>query len=164
MLERALFLTAFGATIGAGLVAGVFFAFSSFIMAAFARVPAEIGLTSMNMINVTVITPSFMLALFGTGLLCLILVVGGYAVWGGADGLLLMAASAIYLIGALGVTMAFNVPLNDALAAMRPDMPQAAGLWARFLQEWTMWNHVRTVASLVSAIMFMAFFVRRAVA
>jgi uncharacterized membrane protein len=121
-------------------------------------------MTSMNMINVTVITPSFMLALFGTGLLCLILVFGGYAVWGGADGLLLMSAGAIYLTGTLGVTMAFNVPLNDALAAMRPDTSQAAALWTRFLQEWTFWNHVRTTASLVSAVMFMAFFLRRAAA
>jgi uncharacterized membrane protein len=58
-------------TLGAGLVAGAFFAFSSFIMAALGRVPAPEGIRVMQQINVTVINPLFMTALFGTGVLCL---------------------------------------------------------------------------------------------
>jgi uncharacterized membrane protein len=65
-----------------------------------------------------------------------------------------MLAILIYLIGCIGVTMTLNVPLNDALAAVQPATPEAATLWARYLRDWTFWNHVRTVAPLVSAALF----------
>ena len=45
------------------------------------------------------------------------------------------------------VTMVFNVPLNDALAAADTSSPEAASLWARYLKDWTFWNHVRMAAS-----------------
>ena len=57
--------------IGAGLMAGTFFAFSTFIMAALARVPAAEGIRSMQAINITVINPFFMLAFMGTALISL---------------------------------------------------------------------------------------------
>ena len=51
--------------------------------------------------------------------------------------------------------MTGNVPLNNALAAATPATPQAACLWTRYLREWTRWNTVRTLASAMSAILFM---------
>src|SRR3546814_1615199 len=62
----------FAAAFGAALVGGVFFGFSNFVMAGLGRMPSEQGVAAMNSINVTVINPGFMTALFGTGLLCLI--------------------------------------------------------------------------------------------
>jgi uncharacterized membrane protein len=50
--------------------------------------------------------------------------------------------------------MVCNVPLNDQLAAAAP--AHDVGLWARYLETWTFWNHVRTVASIASAILFTA--------
>jgi uncharacterized membrane protein len=52
------------------------------------------------------------------------------------------------------VTMIFNVPLNNALAAVDPSSPEAAPVWARFLKEWTFWNHVRTLACTAATIMY----------
>jgi uncharacterized membrane protein len=49
--------------------------------------------------------------------------------------------------------MIFNVPLNDALAAASHE---TASLWARYLTDWTLWNHVRTVSSTAACALFIA--------
>jgi uncharacterized membrane protein len=53
------------------------------------------------------------------------------------------------------VTVLFNMPLNDALAAADRGSTAGAGLWTRYLAEWTAWNHVRTAAPLAAAAAFM---------
>jgi uncharacterized membrane protein len=155
MISQAIFVIAFAGAIGCGLVAGIFFAFSSFVMAALGRIPSEQGIAAMQSINVVVINRSFMLAFFGTGLVCLALAAGSYLWWDGASGKLILAGALIYLIGCIGVTMLCNVPLNNALAAAQPAAPEAASLWARYLDKWTTWNTVRTVASTASMILLM---------
>jgi len=154
MLERIFYLATFAAAVGSGLIAGVFFAFSSFVMPALARIPAASGIAVMQSINITVINFSFMLAFMGTGVLCLGLVAGSWIWWADWSGKLVLIASLIYLIACFGSTMVFNVPLNDALAAVQPDSAEAAQLWQRYLTEWTNWNHVRTVAPALSMILF----------
>ena len=156
MLERILFILTFAAAIGSGLVAGIFFAFSSFVMAALGRILPEQGIAAMQSINVTVLNPGFLIAFLGTGAVCVALAAGSYVWWGEASGKLILAASLIYLTGCIGVTMVCNVPLNDALAAVRPNTPEAEAVWSNYLTLWTGWNHLRTVAPLLSAILFMA--------
>ena len=56
--------------VGAGVVAGVFFAFSTFVMQGLRRVPASIGVAAMQGINLAAPTPLFMAALLGTGVGC----------------------------------------------------------------------------------------------
>jgi uncharacterized membrane protein len=160
MLDRSLFTLPFAAAIGSLLVAGVFFAFSSFVMA-LGRILPDQGVAAMNSIDVTVINPGFMTALFGTGLACLPLALGPLFGWRQPGQPLILIASLIYIIGSLGVTMVCNVPLNDALAAAEPNTPQATALWTRYLSEWVLWNHVRTIASLASGIMFVAALIQR---
>ena len=52
------------------------------------------------------------------------------------------------------VTMLFNVPLNNALQTVDAASADAATTWARYLREWTIWNHVRTVASTAACASF----------
>lgn len=52
--------------LGCGLNAGVFFAFSSFVMKALARLQPAQGIAAMQSINLVAVTPAFMAALFGT--------------------------------------------------------------------------------------------------
>jgi uncharacterized membrane protein len=101
-----------------------------------------------------VITPTFMTALFGTGLLCLVLIAGAIMSWGRASSYWLLAGAVIYLIGNPIVTMAFNVPLNDALAAVDPASANGAAVWTNYLSEWVMWNHVRTITAIVAMACF----------
>lgn len=162
MADNLLTGLSFGAAGGAALVGGVFFGFSSFIMAGLGRLAPEQGASAMNSINVTVINPGFMTALFGTGLLCLIAAAMALGSLGSLDGKLILAAALLYVIGCDGVTMALNVPLNNALARAPVGTPEGAALWARYLTDWTFWNSVRTAASFAAAILFVAAGVCRA--
>jgi len=132
------------AAIGCGLVGGVFFAFSTFVMQGLGKVPAAKGAAAMQGINVAAPTPLFMTALFGTAAVCIAAMIAD----GGAQ---VIAGGIVYLAGVIGVTAAFNVPRNNALAAVDADSPEAAGLWQRYLREWTAWNHVRTLSGIAAA-------------
>ncbi len=102
--------------LGCGLVAGVFFAFSTFVMNALARLQAKEGIAAMQSINITAINPLFMVALFGTAAACIFLAVSSLLNWQQPGAAYLLVGSLLYLVGTVLVTIAFNVPLNDALA------------------------------------------------
>ena len=131
MLDRTIFALTFVAAIGSGVGGGIFYAFSSFVMAALGRLPSAQGAAAMNAINVTVINPTFMMAFMGTTLVCLVLAGGSLFWWGRTGATLNLAASLIFIVGCFGVTMVCNVPLNDQLAAVAP--AQEAALWSRYL-------------------------------
>jgi uncharacterized membrane protein len=139
------------AALGCGLIAGVFFAFSTFVMKALAQQPTAQGIAAMQSINITVINPWFMTAFLGTSVACLMLIVFSLLKWQQPNAAYLVIGSLLYLIGTFGVTIAFNVPLNDALAIAKPDNLEGANLWAKYLTNWTFWNHVRTIAALAAA-------------
>lgn len=141
---------------GSGVVAGVFFAFSTFVMPALARLPAEQGIAAMQAINVTVINRWFMGVMFGTAAASLLLVIAPLLGWGGPGTRLRLAGGLLYLLGTVVVTAAFNVPRNDALAAVSVGTADAAALWSRFLVEWTRWNHVRTVTGIAATALLIA--------
>jgi uncharacterized membrane protein len=149
-MSDALLLLTLVTALGAGLVAGAFFAFSTFVMAALGTVPAQEGIRAMQQINITVINPWFMTALFGTAAAGVAVIVAALLDWDGAYGPYLVAAGVLYAIGCIGVTMAFNVPRNNVLADLEPASPEAAVTWRRYLVEWTAWNSVRTVVSLAT--------------
>lgn len=141
------------AAIGCALTSGVFFAFSSFVMPALRRLPAHQGVTAMQAINVTAVTPAFMVALFGTAALCVATVIAGIRSWGDPADTLLVVGGAVFLIGTIATTIIVNVPRNDRLAALVPGAPASAAYWATFLREWTAANHVRTAAGFVAAVL-----------
>jgi uncharacterized membrane protein len=153
MIEGLLVLT-FLAALGSGLIAGVFFAFSAFVMTALGRLPPDQGLLAMQSINVAVINPWFFTAFFGTAALCVVLATAALFRWSEPGAILLVTGSLLYLVGTILVTMFFNVPLNDALAAAEPESAQARGLWTRYVAEWTAWNHLRTAASFAATAAF----------
>ena len=142
------------AAIGSGLIAGIFFAFSTFIMAAFARIPPEQGIAAMNSINIAIVRSPFMLLFIPVAILCIAIAVIAFMDWRGSASLWMIGGSATYLLGSFISTIVFNVPMNDALANASGSGSEAVSLWNRYLTDWTWWNHVRTIASLASAIAF----------
>ncbi len=136
--------------LGCGLIAGVFFAFSTFVMKALAQQPPAQGITTMQSINITVINPWFMTAFLGTATTCLFLAIASLLKWYQPGAVYLLVGSLIYLIGTFLVTMVGNVPLNEALAIADPNSTDGAKLWATYLINWTLWNHVRTVAAILA--------------
>lgn len=140
----------FLAMLGCGLMSGFFFAFSAGVMRALGRLEPEAGIAAMQAINVAVLNRLFLPAFFGTGLLCLAVAVLSLADWPAPGGVARLAGSLAYLVGTFLVTVAFNVPRNDALAAVDAASPAAAGAWSSYLGAWTVWNHVRTAAALAA--------------
>jgi uncharacterized membrane protein len=142
------------AALGCGLIAGVFFAFSTFVMTALARLPPAQGIAAMQSINITVINLWFMAAFLGTAAACFLLAVSSLLKWQQPGAAYLLFGSLLYLVGTVGVTVFCNVPLNEALAAVNPSSPESASQWASYLANWTVWNHVRTAAALAAAAAF----------
>jgi uncharacterized membrane protein len=147
--------TTFAGVLGAGIVGGVFYAFSSFVMPGLQRLPAAQGIAAMNEINVTAEHPAFMVAFMGTTVLCLYLGVRGVVDWGDRRATLLVAGSALYLVGAFLLTVAHNVPLNNELAGVAPHAADAATRWHEYLDQWNWANHVRGAASVGAAAAYM---------
>jgi uncharacterized membrane protein len=137
--------------LGAGLVGGVFFAFSSFVMKALAQLPGGQGVAAMQRINVVVLNPAFLALFIGTALVAGICGAGAVFTWGSMRSSLLMAAAVLYVVGCFGVTVVFNVPRNERLARLEPDTAEASAYWPVYLREWVFWNHVRTAASAAAA-------------
>ena len=142
--------------VGCSVIAGVFFTFSGFVMPALGRLPAPQGIAAMQAINVTAVTPPLMIALFGTAAVCLTIAVDAVRSWGTPGAALRLLAALLYLIGAVGVTIACNVPRNNTLAALDPRAAQAASSWATYLRECTVWNTVRAAAALLAAATLLA--------
>jgi uncharacterized membrane protein len=151
MMDGLLFALTFLSALGCGLMAGLFFAFSAAVMAALARVPPAHGIAAMQAINAAILNPLFLTVFFGTAVLSALAVLSSLWAWGEPGVLWRLLGGALYLAGGLLVTMACNVPLNQALAALPPDGVGSAERWTEYLAKWTAWNHVRTVACLAAA-------------
>ena len=141
-------------TLGCALVAGVFFAFSNFVMGALARLPDAQGAAAMRSINVAVLNRGFLGLFLGTGAGCAALAAAALVARAQPGAAALAAGSALYLAGCLGVTLACNVPRNERLARTEPGSPAEARAWREDLRGWRGWNHVRTAASLAAALSF----------
>ena len=150
MYDTIVTLSLFIAALGAGLMAGVYFAFSGFIMRSFDELPGARAADAMNAINEVILRSWFMPLFFASTLLYAALAVVALIDSGLAGRWLILAAGLIYVIGMFLCTAARNVPLNNRLAATAGDARAAAETWAHYRQHWTRWNHLRSVCSLAA--------------
>lgn len=134
--------------IGCGLIAGLYFAFSTFILQAFDRLGPERAAEAMNAINLRIQRSLFMPLFLGTSLTGLALAVIGVVHLGEPGGAAMLAGGATYVLGMFVVTMVFNVPLNSALVA------RGGEAWPLYLRRWLLWNHVRMLASTIASALF----------
>jgi uncharacterized membrane protein len=123
------------ATLGCGLMAGVFFAFSSFVMKALARIPQGEGIAAMQSINVAVISFWFMLVFLGTAAACAFLAVVSFLRLEESASVYRLAGGLLYLVGTVLVTLVFNVPRNNALAKLSRADPKGSALWPQYLSK-----------------------------
>ena len=140
------------AIIAYALVGGVFLAFSDFIMRSLAHTGGVGGVDAMQVINREVFRWVFMALFIGLVPLSLMISVYGGIFIGDGPGRVIMLAGLIYFIGCFGVTVCFNVPMNEALAGMDLTADATRDYWTgTYLPRWTFWNTVRTIASSASA-------------
>lgn len=150
-MSRASQVAVLATALGCGLSGGALFAFSAFVMPALKRLPPAQGIAAMQSINKLAVTPVFMTTLFGTALGCVGLGIWAVRSWGDRPAAWVLAGGALYLVGTIAVTIAANVPLNNALALVDPETREAAGQWSGYVGDWTAWNHVRVVAAIGAA-------------
>jgi len=160
MIDGALLVLVIIAALGAALNGGIFFAFSTFVMSALRQLPPGQGLSTMQGINVTAVTPPFMSVLFGTALIGVVASIWTLTDWQGAASLLVLVGTFVYLGGVIGMTARFNVPRNNALAVVDPAEADAGERWHAYNRSWTVDNYVRTVACLAAAVLLMLATVR----
>lgn len=145
LLEAALW----AAVLSTGLMAGMYCAFSVFIMAAFKTIPDTSAVIAMNAINKVIVKSAFIPVFFGSSLLAIALVF--LALDDERAGLILFAGG-VYILGMLLCTVLFNVPLNNRLLGASFD--NQAAVWRNYVIQWTRWNHVRSISSLLAFVLY----------
>ena len=144
------------ALLGSALIGGVFFAFSSFVMKALARVPSAEGIAAMQSINVVVLNPSFLGTFMGTTFIAVVVAALAIKEWSTPSAPFFLAGALLYLAGTFLVTGLGNVPLNNRLAAVSATDTEAVPVWAHYLERWTTLNTLRTVAAVAATAAFLA--------
>lgn len=134
--------------LGAGVMTGVYFTFSAFVIKALGDAGPVQAVNAMNHINRVILRSAFMPLFFGSTGFAVLLAVAGVALWSTPAGPWMFAAGVLYCLGMFGCTALFNVPLNNELQSVPGASPaQAEEAWTRYARMWTRWNHVRTLAS-----------------
>lgn len=142
------------ALIGCALIGGIFFAFSSFIMKALARLPFSQGMLAMQSINVVVLNPLFLTLFMGTALTSLLVSIIAIMGWGTPSAPYFIIGALLYIVGTFMVTGMGNVPLNNQLASIAATDPFASETWQHYLDRWTQLNTLRTVCAIAATVMF----------
>ncbi|WP_017624607.1 anthrone oxygenase family protein [Nocardiopsis chromatogenes] len=141
---------AVAALLATGVYAGLFFAFTVGVMPGLRGVGAQVFVGAMQSINRAIVNPVFLVVFLGAPVLALVTAVSAT----GAGGVAAVAAWAAFALVAavFVVTVALNIPLNDALEAAGPvEGTEAEAARRAFEAPWVRWNAVRTVLSAAGA-------------
>lgn len=138
-----------------GLTAGLLFAYSVSVIPGLARVSDLEYIHAMQSINREIQNPVFFLCFFGAFIALIISVFQYYPEPGIPFGLLL-GAVIFYGIGVLGVTMFFNVPLNnmlDQFRALENGGSEIGQIRQLYESRWNFWHYIRTLSSIIAFVM-----------
>lgn len=154
MTYSVIFWLALGLAVSAGLIAGVFATFSDFVMRGLHASAAAGGIESMQMINRVIYRSLFMVLFIGLALVSVGIVFYGLIFGFGSATVPLVLGGLVYVIGVFLVTGFFNVPMNNKLDGLDPNSTVAAHYWDQYVRNWVRWNHVRSIASTMTAALF----------
>jgi uncharacterized membrane protein len=152
MSDNARFWLTLPLALSVGMIAGTFLAFSTFVMASLARVPAHAGIVAMQSINVVIVRTPFIVLFLASAVVSVVLLTASLWSSMGAPAAFRLAGCVLYLLGNIGTTAFCNVPLNNRLAELDPDGPNSANVWLAYVSRWTAWNHVRTISGVFAAL------------
>lgn len=149
-MTTAAFATGFLALIATATVAGLLFGYWCSVMPALDQVPARTAIAVMRRINVVIVNPPFLAAFLGAAALLPAAAVLAWWTGAGAAAGWFAAAAGLYGIGTFGVTVALNVPLNDALERLSDEPAAPEEEWPAFAGPWNRWHALRTAASVLA--------------
>lgn len=132
-----------------GLVAGLFYAYSCSVNPGLKSLKDAHYLKSMQSINEAIQNPMFFTTFLGLLVLLPLTTVKAYP---NADWRLMGLATLLYGIGVFGVTVFFNVPLNEKLAAFSVGTAtdtELSLMRSAFEKPWNWYHSIRTICSIV---------------
>jgi uncharacterized membrane protein len=134
-----------------GIMAGVYFTFSVFVMKSLNELPALQAAQAMNKINDVIVNTLFLPVFFGSTLWYAGLIVWAFADWQ-SDGrsMLMVIAALIYIVGMFVVTAFGNVPMNNKLQYSAHSDIELIEYWQQYQHSWTQLNHLRTLSCITS--------------
>lgn len=132
-----------------GAIFGFFYAWVCSTMWGLDAIDPRVAIRAMQGMNASVRNVVFAPAFFGTPFMCLITAALCFSGGARGAGIAFAAAGIVYLVGGMGLTMAVNVPMNEALAVVEvPEDEEAAReIWANYSARWQLFNVVRTIVS-----------------
>ncbi|MFV0645553.1 MAG: DUF1772 domain-containing protein [Sphingomonadaceae bacterium] len=137
------------AVILAGAIFGFFYAWLCSTMWGLDEIDPRMAITAMQAINArvqnVVFFPAFFLTPAALAVAAIFLTMQGFrqvALW-------FVAATIVYIVLGMGVTLFGNVPMNEKLAAtpVPDDLEQARAIWQDYSRKWQQWNLIRTIGS-----------------
>ncbi|UFH57900.1 DUF1772 domain-containing protein [Spirosoma sp. KNUC1025] len=143
------------------LMGGLFYAFSWAVMPGLKRLPDASYILAMQSINRAIQNPVFFAAFLGAAFL---LPLSTYLDYSPTKPLsvrfwLLLAASGVYIVGVIGVTIGGNVPLNETLDAFDVQAASVSDVLNHrraFELPWSQLHMVRTGASFLTVLLVVA--------
>jgi uncharacterized membrane protein len=146
------------AALACAAAGGMMYVFSTFLMDGLDRTGPVDAITAMRGINAEANSnPVFLLGYFSATILAIAVGVIAVVQLKQPGSWWLLIGAALGILAAI-ITMVFNVPLNNHLDTVNPDglaLADAAREWQAYLSTWTAWNHARTVASFVGAVLML---------
>ena len=134
------------------IMAGVYFAFSTFVMRSLAALERGAGMRAMQSINEVILRSLFLPVFFGGTISSAAIASLGLIDNSLPAAAAMIAGGACYFIGMFLVTVIGNVPLNNRLAAADAGTVEGETTWRFYLKRWTTWNHLRTIACLAATV------------
>jgi uncharacterized membrane protein len=143
------------ATIFAGLMAGLFYAWSISVTPGIAQVNDNQYLSAFQAMNRAILNPAFLLPFMGQVILLILLSYLSYKSSSAAQFWYILSAMLLYCFGCMAVTIFGNIPLNNSLEILQLEK-MSAQQWADFRlgfeQQWNRFNWIRTISTLFSFI------------
>ncbi|MBL4755983.1 MAG: DUF1772 domain-containing protein [Flavobacteriales bacterium] len=138
------------ATLSSGLIAGLFYAWSISVTPGLAKITDESYLVAFQSMNRAILNPAFFIFFFGLLLLLPLLCYLYYQAPAGIQFWCILAATVLYLLGVMAITILGNVPMNNTLeglqiGSMTPQEMESFRLG--FESKWNNLNMIRTICS-----------------
>lgn len=138
-----------------GIMAGLFFGYSVSVVLTLDTLSASAYTTVMRSINDEIQNVVFLIAFTGSAV---VPVVGAAVIllrgeWTTQFGQVFVVGVVIYVLGTVGVTAFVHIPMNEYIATWSPASPPDD--WEAIRARWARWNHVRTLAAIISFISFL---------
>lgn len=139
-----------------GACFGFFFAWQSSTLRGLDMIDPATAIEAMQAMNASVRNPLFGTVYFGTPFVLALSVVVMAVLRARVAAVVLGLALVLHMAGVFGVTATINVPLNQELAAVDAQAPEAATIWQAYSTRWQSANLIRMIAAGVSLMLVAA--------